>query len=107
MFQCLRPAGLEEKQSTTNHLRSRKLILLPSKRQIRSEAVLFRSIDGQAPAPMPSSEPIEVQSFDDESAASSKMSVFTDVLTRIGSVAAVGFVEEKKETDSVASHLKK
>ena len=51
---------------------------------------------------MPCSEPIEVQSFDDESAVSSKMSAFTDVLTRTGSVAAAGFVEEKKETDSVA-----
>ena len=71
-------------------------------------------MDGQAPAPMPARELMEVRSFDDESAASSKISAFTDVLTGAGSVAAavgaavaaLGFSEEKKETDSVASHLK-
>ena len=75
---------------------------------------MVRSMDGQAPAPIPSREPIEVQSFDDEYAVSSKISAFTDVVTRTGSVAAVGaavaavgFAEEKKEADSVASHLKK
>ena len=44
---------------------------------------MVRSIDCQAPAPMPS------RSFDDDSAVSSKISAFTDVLTRAGSVAAV------------------
>ena len=52
---------------------------------------MVRSIDCQAPAPMPSRETIEVRSFDDDSAVSSKISAFTDVLTRAGSVAtAVG-----------------
>ena len=56
------------------------------------------------PPPDAFPEPMEVRSFDDESAVSSIISAFSDVLTRAGSVAAaVGFVEEKKETDSVAS----
>ena len=58
---------------------------------------------------------MKVRSFDDESTVSSEISPFTDVLTRTGSVTAavgaavagVGFAEEKKETDRVASHLNK
>ena len=83
-------------------------------KEVRKLSCNFHGREGQAPARcLP--KPTEVRSFDDESAVSSKISAFTDVLTRAGSVAAavgaavaaVGFAEEKKETDSVASHLKK
>ena len=58
---------------------------------------MVRSMDGQAPAPMPSREPMEVRSSDDESAVSSKISAVSNVLTRVGSVAAVGAAVAAKQ----------
>ena len=59
--------------------------------------LMVQSMDGQAPAPMPSREPMEVRSSDDESAVSSKISAFSNVLTRVGSVAAVGAAVAAKQ----------